>query len=58
VLEKATLTTPRPSARKFWRTLTESGNPAAEAEGVTFRGIQDGAAVFSVESGTYTFVAR
>ncbi len=35
--------------------VTESGNPVAGAEGVKFLRMEDGAAVFAVESGNYTF---
>ncbi len=38
--------------------VTESGGPVAEAEGIEFVGIEDDRAVFSVESGTYTFECR
>jgi alpha-L-rhamnosidase len=37
--------------------VTESGRPAASAEGVTSKGFANGAAVFEVESGRYTFAA-
>ncbi|MFC1552558.1 glycoside hydrolase family 78 protein [Candidatus Latescibacterota bacterium] len=37
--------------------ITESGKPAEKAEGVTFRGIENGAAVFETGSGTYHFVS-
>jgi alpha-L-rhamnosidase len=36
-------------------TVTESGKPAAEAEGVKFMKMEDGFAVFAVESGRYVF---
>ncbi len=36
--------------------VTESGRPAAEAEGVRFVGIKDGKAVFEAGSGTYEFL--
>ncbi len=35
--------------------VQESGNPADSAEGVTAAGYEDGAAVFELASGTYTF---
>ena len=35
--------------------VTESGKPAAQAKGVKFQRIQDGAAVYAVGSGTYRF---
>ncbi|MGE5610592.1 MAG: family 78 glycoside hydrolase catalytic domain [Bacillota bacterium] len=38
--------------------VTESGTPAAGAEGLKFLRVESGAAVFSVESGTYRFVAE
>jgi hypothetical protein len=36
--------------------ITEGGRPASEAEGVTFLGIDEGAAVFALASGHYQFV--
>ena len=38
--------------------VTESGKPIAEAEGVKFLMMKDGAAVFAVQSGTYRFAAK
>ena len=38
--------------------VTESGRPAAEAEGVNFVAIMDGSAVYKVGSGSYSFVSR
>ncbi len=35
--------------------ITESGKPAEEAEGVEFKGVEDGKAVFGLQSGTYSF---
>jgi alpha-L-rhamnosidase len=35
--------------------VRESGKPAAQAEGVTFLRMEDGAAVFAIGSGTYRF---
>ncbi|MDP4227688.1 MAG: family 78 glycoside hydrolase catalytic domain, partial [Bacteroidota bacterium] len=35
--------------------VTESGNPAGKAVGVTFLGMENGKAVFRVKSGIYTF---
>jgi alpha-L-rhamnosidase len=37
--------------------VTESGKPAAEARGVKFLNMEDGNAVFAVQSGTYEFAA-
>ena len=37
--------------------VTEGGRPATEVPGVTFLGMEDGAAVFRVESGRYAFAA-
>jgi alpha-L-rhamnosidase len=39
-------------------TITESGQPAASAEGVQYLRMEEGAAVYRVASGRYTFVAR
>jgi Bacterial alpha-L-rhamnosidase C-terminal domain len=38
--------------------VTESGQPAAQAIGVKFPRIENGAAVFAVESGRYSFASR
>lgn len=38
--------------------VTESGKPAAKADGVTFLRIDDGAIVFALDSGSYSFVAK
>lgn len=38
--------------------VTEGGKPAREAAGVTFLRLENGRAVFGVESGTYTFASR
>lgn len=38
-------------------TVKESGKPAASAEGVTFLRMENGAAVFAVESGKYEFTS-
>jgi alpha-L-rhamnosidase len=38
--------------------VTEGGQPAAQAEGVKFVGTEDGFAVFDVESGQYSFTAH
>ncbi len=38
--------------------ITESGKPAAEAPGVKYLRWENGAAVFSVESGSYSFASR
>ena len=38
--------------------ITESGRPVAQAEGVTFLRQEDGKAVFEVGSGKYTFVSE
>jgi len=37
--------------------ITESGNSAADSEGVKFFRVENGAAVFKVSSGTYTFTS-
>ncbi len=37
------------------QTVTESGKPATTAQGVAFRSMENGYAVFAVESGTYSF---
>lgn len=37
--------------------IKESGQPAAQAEGVRLRGTEEGAAIFEVQSGTYSFSA-
>ncbi len=39
-------------------TITESGRPAAKAEGVNFVAIMDGRAVYNVGSGSYSFVSK
>jgi alpha-L-rhamnosidase len=39
-------------------TVTESDKPAAEAAGVKLLGLEEGAAVFAVESGRYSFESR
>ena len=39
-------------------TITESGVPAAKAEGVRFRGMEYNCATFSVEAGRYRFVSK
>ena len=39
-------------------TVTENGKPAAQAEGVKFVKMEDGRAVFTVESGQYAFQAE
>jgi len=38
--------------------VTESGKPAGEAEGVKFLRLEEGAAVFEVQSGKYSFVSK
>ncbi len=38
--------------------VTESGKPATAAEGVKFLRMEDGAAVFLVQSGKYSFAVR
>ncbi|MFC1551057.1 family 78 glycoside hydrolase catalytic domain [Candidatus Latescibacterota bacterium] len=38
--------------------ITESGNPAGKSEGVTFLRMENGTAVFSVESGNYSFISN
>lgn len=38
--------------------VTESGQPADRADGVTFIEMQDGYAVYEVGSGTYHFASR
>ncbi len=38
--------------------VTESRKPAAEAEGVKFTGMKEGAAVYELGSGTYSFECR
>ncbi len=38
--------------------ITESGTEAARAEGVKFLRMEDGRAVFEVESGVYRFESR
>ena len=38
--------------------VTESGKPAAQAEGVTFLRLEDDHAVYHVESGAYVFTSR
>jgi alpha-L-rhamnosidase len=38
--------------------VTEGGTPAAEAAGVRFLRVDDGAAVFEVGSGTYRFLVK
>jgi alpha-L-rhamnosidase len=38
--------------------VTESGKPAAEAEGVKFLRTENGAAVYAVGSGTYQFQSQ
>jgi alpha-L-rhamnosidase len=40
------------------QSVTESGGPASKASGVKFLRMEDGAAVFEVESGSYQFAAR
>ena len=37
--------------------VTESGKPAAQAEGVRFLRMESGAAVYAVGSGSYAFAA-
>jgi alpha-L-rhamnosidase len=39
-------------------TITESGKPVKDAEGVKFLRMENGAAVFAVESGSYQFAAN
>jgi alpha-L-rhamnosidase len=41
----------------FTPTLTESGKPAGEADGVTSVSVRDGCAVINIGSGTYDFAA-
>ena len=48
----ATLYLPQPA---YGSVILESGNPAEDAEGVTYAGIQDGKAVFELSSGDYSF---
>jgi alpha-L-rhamnosidase len=43
---------------KSVESVTEGGAPASRAAGVRFVKMESGAAVFSVGSGTYHFVAR
>jgi alpha-L-rhamnosidase len=38
--------------------ITENGLPAATAQGLTFLSMQNGYAVFLVESGSYSFSSR
>jgi alpha-L-rhamnosidase len=38
--------------------LTEGGQTANEAEGVTFLRMESGRAVYEIRSGTYTFVSQ
>ena len=38
--------------------VTESGQPAASAKGVKFVRMEDGAAVYEVGSGTYSFASQ
>ena len=38
--------------------ITEGGGPALQAEGVEFRGVENGAAVFDIGSGEYSFTSR
>ncbi len=38
--------------------ITESGKPAEKAEGVKFLRMENGAAVYAVESGSYTFCSK
>jgi len=38
--------------------VTESGKKISEAEGVTFKKIENGKALFEVESGSYTFASE
>ncbi len=47
----ATMYVPAEDANK----VTESGKPAAKAEGVKFVRMENGAAVYAVGSGTYRF---
>ncbi len=35
--------------------VTESGKPASQAEGVRFLRMENGAAIYGVESGSYSF---
>jgi alpha-L-rhamnosidase len=38
--------------------VTESGKPASTSTGVTFLRMEDGSAVFNVNSGNYSFVVK
>jgi alpha-L-rhamnosidase len=38
--------------------VTEGGKPAAQAKGVKFLRLEDGAAVYEIGSGRYSFLSR
>jgi hypothetical protein len=40
------------------KNITEGRLPAADAEGVTFLRMENGKAVFRVESGSYEFISK
>ncbi|GEM_PF-2387607 len=40
------------------QSVTESGNQPAQAKGITFLRVEDGNAVFAVESGRYVFASE
>ena len=50
----ATVYIPAPSAN----VVTESGQPAGQAQGVTFVKFEDGFAIYEIQSGSYSFKSR